>query len=61
MHKLNNLQNKVNNELKLLQPQYLKPEGVAEIPENILPAFSLILLEGRDNACHKKVTIVIDF
>ena len=48
-----NLQNKVNNELKWLQPQSLKPEGVAEIPENNLPEFSLILLEGRENACHK--------
>ena len=57
MHKLNNLQNKVNNELKLLQPQYLKPEGVAEIPENILPE------ETRKKTMHviKKVTIVIDF
>ena len=53
-HKLINLQNKVNNELKWLQSQSLKPEGVAEIPENILPEFSLILLEGRENACHKK-------
>ena len=57
MHKLINLQNKVNNELKWLQSQSLKPEGVAEIPENILPEFSLILLEGRENACHKKVTL----
>ena len=54
MHKLINLQISVNNELKWLQSQTLKPEGVAEIPENILPEFSLILLEGRDNACHKK-------
>ena len=54
MHKLINLQNNVNNELKWLQSQSLKPEGVAEIPENILPEFSLILLEGRDTACHKK-------
>ena len=30
------------------------PEGVAEIPENILPEFSLMLLEGRENACHRK-------
>ena len=37
-----------------MQSQSLKPEGVAEIPENILPEFSLILLEGRENACHKK-------
>ena len=43
MYKLINLQNSVNNELKWLQS--LKPE------------FSLILLEGRDNACHKKVTL----
>ena len=54
MHKLINLQNKVNNELKWLQSQSLKPEGVAEIQENILPEFSLMLLEGRKNACHKK-------
>ena len=31
----------------------MKPEGVAEIPQNILTEFSLILLEG-DNAYHKK-------
>ena len=37
-----------------MQSQSLKPEGVAEIPENILPEFSLMLLEGRENACHKK-------
>ena len=54
MHKLINLQNKVNNELKWLQSQSLKAEGVAEIQENILPEFSLMLLEGRKNACHKK-------
>ena len=54
MHKLINLQNKGNNELKWLQSQSLKPEGVAEIPENILPEFSLMLLEGRENACHRK-------
>ena len=54
MHKLINLQNKVNNELKWLQSQSLKPENVVEIPENILPGFSLISLEERDNACHKK-------
>ena len=54
MHKLINLQNNVNNELKWLQSQSLKPEGVAEIPENILPEFSFILMEGRDNACHKE-------
>ena len=53
-HKLINLQNKVNNELKWLQSQSLMPEGVAEIPENNLPEFSLMLLEGRQNACHKK-------
>ena len=29
----------------MVQSQSLKPEGVAEIPENILPEFSLILLE----------------
>ena len=50
MHKLINLQNKTNNELEWLQSQSLKPEGVAEIPENILLEFSLILLEGRENA-----------
>ena len=54
MYKLINLQNKVNNELKWLQSQSLKPEDVAEIPENILTEFSLILLEGTDNAYHKK-------
>ena len=52
-----NLQNKVNNELKWLQSQSLKAEGVAEIQENILPEFSLMLLEGRKNACHKKITL----
>ena len=51
MHKLINLQNKVKNELKWLQSQSLKPEGVAEIPENILSEFSYV--NGRDNACHK--------
>ena len=55
MHKLINLQNNVN--IKQLQEQFLKPEGVAESPENILTQFSLILLEGRDNACHRKVTL----
>ena len=54
MHKLINLQNEVNNALKGFQSQSLKPEGVAEVPGNILPEFLLILLEGRDNACHKK-------
>ena len=53
-HILIKLQNKVNNELKWLQSQSLKPEGVAEIPENILPEFSLVLLEGRNNVCHEK-------
>ena len=53
-HILIKLQNKVNNELKWLQSQSLKPEGVAEIPENILPEFSLILPEGKNNACHEK-------
>ena len=38
----------------MVQSQSLKPEGVAEIPENILSEFSLILLEGRDNTRHKK-------
>ena len=37
-----------------MQSQSLKPEGVAEIRENILLEFSFIFLEGRDNACHKK-------
>ena len=41
----------------MVHSQSLKPEVVAEIPGNILPGFSLILLEGRDNACHKKVTL----
>ena len=54
MHKLINLQDKVNNELKWLQSQSLIPEGVAEIPENNLPEFSLMFLEGGENACHKK-------
>ena len=51
------LQNKVNNELKWLQSQSLKPQGVAEIQVNILPEFSLMLLEGRKNACHKKIVL----
>ena len=37
-----NIQNKVNNELKWLQSQSLKAEGVTEIPENNLPEFSLL-------------------
>ena len=37
-----------------MQSQSLKPEGVAEIPENILPEFFLILQEGKNNACHEK-------
>ena len=41
----------------MVQSLSLKPESVAGIPENILPEFSLILLEGRDNTCHKKVTL----
>ena len=53
MHKLINLQ-KVNNELKWLQSQSLKAEDVAEIPENNLPEFSLLYLEGRVYVCHKK-------
>ena len=52
MHKLINLK-----WAKMVQSQSLKPEGVAEIPENILPGFSLILLKGRDNTCHKKVIL----
>ena len=50
MHKLIKLQNEVNNQLKWFQSRSLKAEGVAEIPENILLEFSLILLEGRYNA-----------
>ena len=38
----------------MVQSQSLKPEGVAEIPDNILPEFSLILLEGRNNTCYRK-------
>ena len=38
----------------MVQSQSLKPEGVAEIPDNILPEFSLILLEGWDNTCYRK-------
>ena len=34
-----------------------KPDGVVEIPENILPEFFVILLERRDNACNKNVTL----
>ena len=37
----------------------MKPEGVAEIPENILLEFSLILLEERDNTFHKKSNLRI--
>ena len=54
MHELINLQEKVNNKLKWLHSQSLMPEVVAEIPENILPEFSPMLLEGRENVCHKK-------
>ena len=46
----NNLQNNVNYELKWLQSESLKPEGVAEIPENILPEFSLYNT-GRKRKC----------
>ena len=56
MHKLINLQNNGNNELKWFQLQS-EPEGFGEIPENILREFSLILLEGRDNACNKRITL----
>ena len=38
----------------MVQSQSLKPEGVADIPENFLPEFSLTLLEERDNIFHKK-------
>ena len=41
----------------MVQSRSLRPESVVEIPENILPEFSLTLLEGRNNACHKKVTL----
>ena len=54
MHKLINLQKSVNNELKRLQSQSLKPEGLAEIPENILPEFSIISLEGETMHIIKK-------
>ena len=37
----------------MVQSQSLKPEDVAEIPENILLEFSFISLEGGDNTCHK--------
>ena len=37
----------------MVQPQSLKPEGVADIPENFLPEFS----QERDNTCHQKVTL----
>ena len=57
MHELINLRNNMNNELKWLQSRSLKPESVAEIPETILTEFSLTSLEGRDMACHKKVTL----
>ena len=57
MHKLINLQNKKHNELKWFGSQSLKLEGIAKILENILPEFSLILLERRDNACHTNVTL----
>ena len=33
------------------------PDGVAEIPENILPGFFVILLERTVNTCNKKVTL----
>ena len=41
----------------MVQSQSLKPEGVAGILENILPKFSLILVEGIDITCYKKVTL----
>ena len=56
MHKLINLPNKVNNELKWLQSQSLKPEGVTEISENIFTRVFFYIIERRDNACHQKVT-----
>ena len=57
MHKSINLRINVNSKLKWLQSQSLMPEAVAEILENILLEFSLILLKGRGKACHKKVTL----
>ena len=47
VHKLINLQNKVNNELKWLQSQSLKPEGVVEFLKNILQEFSDIIGRKR--------------
>ena len=38
----------------MVQSQSLKPDGVAEIPDNILLELSLILLEGRDNTRYRK-------
>ena len=38
----------------MVQSQSLKPDGVAEIPDNILLELSLILLEGRNNTCYRK-------
>ena len=38
----------------MVQSQSLKPDGVAEIPDNILLELSLVLLEGRDNTCYRK-------
>ena len=49
MHKLINLQNKVNNELKWLRSQSLNPESVAEISEKILPEFTYIT--GKERQC----------
>ena len=57
IHKLINSQNNVQNKLNWLQSQSLKPYGVAEILEIISLEFSLILLEGGDSPCHKKVTL----
>ena len=37
-----------------MQSPFLKLEGFAEVQGNILSEFLLILLEGRENACHKK-------
>ena len=56
-HKLINLQNKVNNELKWLQSQPLKPEGVAEMPENIYQGFLSYYWKEETMYIIKKVTL----
>ena len=57
MHQKINLQNNVNIEVKWLQSQSLRPEGVAGILGNILSEFSLILLEGKRMYVIIKVTL----